>query len=479
MFHLALFYHFFIVLNHCNRLCSEIFLRVIQELKILVMKIAPKLSVIFLIEKSETSSDGLAPIYMRLTIEGKRREISLGTRINPLHWDIRKGRVSTKSKDAAKVNSILVQTLALIEKHYLLLSVKYKSVSAEMLKKAYQGKFIADNSFEQDVIPGKTILEAFDIYIARYTEKVKCKKRSERTLQKWNTVRIKTKEFLLSVFKQNDLPLKSVKTPYLEDFYHYLITKDKLNHNSAAKYASIIKQLIRFSVGRWIDAYPLISYSCGYISPARTYLTMLELNKIIKQVIGKRLDAVRDCFLFSCFTGLAYEELFSLSPGDIVFDKGKKWMKIKRRKTGSLQDVPLLPLAEDILSKYQNDQECVASNKLLPVISNQKYNQYLKELANVAGIPKGITTHTARHTFATTVTLENGVPIESVSKMLGHKSLRMTQIYAKITRKKLSEDIDVLRDRLFYKNGKLKNTEENISKIKVINSPLRLVHLSL
>jgi hypothetical protein len=158
------------------------------------MKIAPKLSVIFLIEKSETSSDGRAPIYMRLTIEGKRREISLGTKINPLHWDKKKGRVTVKSKDAAKVNGMLVRALASIERHYLLLSVRSERVSAEMLKKAYQSKFVTDSSYEQ-VITNKTILEAFDIYIARFAEKVKSKKRSERTLQKWNTARVKTKEF--------------------------------------------------------------------------------------------------------------------------------------------------------------------------------------------------------------------------------------------------------------------------------------------
>jgi integrase len=172
------------------------------------------------------------------------------------------------------------------------------------------------------------------------------------------------------------------------------------------------------------------------------------------------MDQVRDVFLFSCFTGLAYKEVYNLTLNDIVIgNDGGRWIKINRVKTGNPEDVPLLPIPEAIIEKYRHDKRCHHSNRLLPVNSNVKYNAYLKELADLCGISKKLTTHIARHTFATTVTLENDVPIETVSKMLGHRSIRTTQIYARITKKKISNDMTALRKKLFF-GGKLKLEEQ-------------------
>ncbi|RYE34037.1 MAG: hypothetical protein EOP48_30585, partial [Sphingobacteriales bacterium] len=135
---------------------------------------------------------------------------------------------------------------------------------------------------------------------------------------------------------------------------------------------------------------------------------------------------------------------------------GKKWINKDRKKTDNPELVPILPIAEEIISKYREHPHCVVNNKLLKVNSNQKYNAYLKEIANVCGIKKKLTTHIARHTFATTVTLENDVPLESVSKMLGHKSIKSTQIYAKASQKKIANNMDVLTEKLFS-GGKLKS----------------------
>lgn len=169
-----------------------------------------------------------------------------------------------------------------------------------------------------------------------------------------------------------------------------------------------------------------------------------------KTLASERLAQVRDVFLF-CYTGLAYVDVKNLKRGDIVTGiDGEKWISIKRQKTNVPSRIPLLPAASTILNQYQNNRICLNTGMLLPVSSNQKMNSYLKEIADFCGIQKQITFHTARHTFATTVTLLNGIPIESVSKILGHTNIQTTQHYAKILDIKLSTDMALLREKLIY-----------------------------
>jgi site-specific recombinase XerD len=158
---------------------------------------------------------------------------------------------------------------------------------------------------------------------------------------------------------------------------------------------------------------------------------------------------VRDIFLFCCYTGLAFADVKKLSENDIVFGiNGKKWIKTKRQKTNSLSSIPLLEVPVAILEKYRDHAQVKSGKVVLPVLTNQKSNAYLKEIADVCGIKKNLTTHLARHTFATTVTLSKGVPIETVGKMLGHKSLKTTQIYAKVLDEKVGKDMEVLEQKI-------------------------------
>ncbi len=170
-----------------------------------------------------------------------------------------------------------------------------------------------------------------------------------------------------------------------------------------------------------------------------------------KNFKNERLSQVRDIFLFSCFTGLAYIDTKKLTHKNINLGlDGNKWIFTKRQKTKTTSNIPLLPHAEDIIQKYKEHKTCLNTGKLLPVLSNQKMNAYLKEIADLCGINKELTYHIARHTFATTVTLSNGVSIESVSKMLGHKSIKTTQHYAKILDAKVSEDMQMLKEKLDF-----------------------------
>jgi len=225
-----------------------------------------------------------------------------------------------------------------------------------------------------------------------------------------------------------------------------------ISGNTAMKYIKILKQVIKMSVENgWLASNPLSGFKCTYEEPERDRLTMEELMIIYNKDLDlERLIEVRDIYLFCCFTGFAYLDVHDLTAENIIIGiDGEKWISKNRTKTKSPERVSLLPIALDIIEKYKNNRYCVLHNKLLPVNSNQRFNSYLKELACICGINKHLTTHTARHTFATTVTLENDVPLETVSQMLGHRSIRTTQIYAKITQKKISNNMNELKRKLF------------------------------
>jgi len=210
----------------------------------------------------------------------------------------------------------------------------------------------------------------------------------------------------------------------------------------------------------WISSSPFSSFKCKYEETHRERLTMGEIMDLYKKDLHcDRLNEVRDVYLFCCFTGFAYQDVFNLTPDHMVSGiDGEKWIIKNREKTDSPERVPLLHIPLEIIEKYKSHPYCISNGRLLPVNSNQRYNAYLKEVAVIGGIKKYLTTHTARHTFATTVTLEQDVPIETVSQMLGHRSIKTTQLYAKITQRKISNNMKALRMKLLeIKGGTVQN----------------------
>jgi site-specific recombinase XerD len=201
----------------------------------------------------------------------------------------------------------------------------------------------------------------------------------------------------------------------------------------------------------WLQKDPFFGYKMAQKEVVRQYLTETELKTLAdKKFVIDRLSQVRDVFLFSCYTGLAFIDVFQLTSDNIgIGVDGNQWIFTSRQKTDTPSRIPLLPQAKAIIEKYKDHPKCINENKLLPILSNQKMNAYLKEIADMCEINKPLTFHIARHTFATTVTLSNGVPIETVSKMLGHRSIKITQHYAKILDKKVSEDMLVLKAKLY------------------------------
>ena len=329
-----------------------------------------------------------------------------------------------------------------LHKHYSYLLALDKPVDAETLKNQYLG--IGEKQ--------KTICEAFDMHNKRFAEKVSVSKKSANTLKRLEITKQKVIAFLQYQFKVLDKSLNDIRFSFAADFEHYLSTVQKIGSNTSMKYIKNVKQVLKMAADQgWILVNPLSGFKCSYDEPQRERLTMEEIMKLYhKDLQIARLEEVRDVYLFCCFTGYAYQDVLNLTKDNIISGiDSEKWIVKNREKNDNPERVPLLPLALEIIDKYKFHPYCEVFGRLLPVNSNARFNGYLKEVAAICGIKKHLTTHTARHTFATTVTLEHDVPLETVSQMLGHRSIRTTQLYAKITQRKISNNMKELKNRLF------------------------------
>lgn len=403
-------------------------------------------SILFWLNRHRCKNDKPA-IYLRLTVGMKRVELSTYRHVASHLWSQSGQCVKGNSDEAKAINQQLAVMKADLHRHYSHLLTLGKPITAELLKNAYLG------IGEKD----RTLIEAFEMHNRRFAEKVKAGKKSGRTLKRFEITKDKVVAFLKHHFHVSDKPLSEVKYSFAPDFEHYLTTVKHIGGNTAMKYVKILKQVLKMSVDQgWIPANPLGGFKCSYEDPQRERLTMDEIMDLYKKELIPRLAEVRDIYLFCCFTGYAYTDVQQLTLANIVLGiDGEKWVVKDRTKTDTPEHIPLLPIALEIVERYKDTPYCKFYNRLLPVNSNQRYNAYLKEIATLCGIKKHLTTHTARHTFATTVTLENDVPIETVSQMLGHRSIRTTQIYAKITQRKISNNMQMLRKRLFGDGGTL------------------------
>ncbi len=293
----------------------------------------------------------------------------------------------------------------------------------------------------------QTLLELFK----KHNEDVKSLigiTKTKATYQKYAVTFKRVSDFIKKKYSLSDIPLTAINHMFISDFETYLMVDCKCNSNTTAKFTQFLKRIISIARNNgWIFHDPFANYRPQLTKVDRGYLTEEELKAIAtKEITLPRLEQVRDIFIFSCYTGLAYIDVFNLKENNIrtSFD-GNLWIMTKRQKTNVNSNIPLLEVPKMILEKYKGK---LPEGKILPVLSNQKMNAYLKEIGDLCGINKQLTFHLARHTFATTITLAKGVPIETVSKMLGHTSLKTTQIYARITDNKISQDMNILASKL-------------------------------
>ena len=407
------------------------------------MKKNQKLNIRFRLNEQK-EKDGKSPIYIRVYVDGIKTEISTNYAVKPSQWDSRQCRVRPIADNSQLINAYLDLSKNTIMQDFLEHSARGIMCKPQDLKNKFLG-------IEEKPIH-KTILEAFDYHNLKMGEMVKIGKIVDKTLLRYKITKNKVEAFMKHHYKIADKPLPEMRLMFVTEFEHYLLTVDRLQSNTAYKYIKNLKKIVTMSVGLdWIPSNPFANFRCSYTSPDRDILTQADLDNIMnKEFHIDRLSEVRDVFVFCCYTGFAYADVFKFNQNAVMIGlDGNYWLSTNRQKTGTKEKVPLLPIALEIIERYKNHPYCVKQDKLLPVNSNQRYNSYLKELADACNINKHLTTHIARHTFATTVTLANGVPIETVSAMLGHTNIRTTQIYAKVVEHKMSEDMEILKSKLF------------------------------
>ncbi len=398
-------------------------------------------NVICYLRKSKTRGEK-APIYVRITVNGQRADISIKKSIDPDSWNVHKGLGKGNRAEIQELNLYLERVKAKIVQQYQELMLSGKSISALAMK----NKFLGNDGNEF------TIIKLLHYHNTQMSQII-----AAGTMKNYYTTQKYIKRFLVQKLKVNDTPLSTIDYKFIMEFEVFLRSWEPIDHHRPLQNNGVMKHMERFhkmiNLARklqWMTNDPFSSYRFRFEKVDRGFLTAQELLTIeIKDFKIDRLRQVRDLFVFSCYTGISYIDVVNLTPDCVALGiDGTKWIFTKRQKSSETVKVPLLPKALAIIEKYRNHPKVAHEARLLPGMSNQKLNSYLKEIADLCGIEKNLTFHLARHTFATTITLMNGVPIESIGKMLGHTKLSTTQIYAKVVESKLSHDMAELKNRL-------------------------------
>ncbi len=392
--------------------------------------------VLFYIKKSATKKDGTTPIIARITVNGKLSQFSTKQFIKSADWSVDLGKAKGRSTQAKSINSLLEEIKTSIHKTYNNLIVRETVVTAEKVKNTFLG--IGQEQF--------LLLELFEESNNNLKKLVGITK-SKATYQKAEVCRKHLASYIKEEHNLSDIDLREINHSFIVGFENHLSIQCRCNYNTSAKFIQKFKSVVISAQkdGKLISD-PFANYKITLEKVDRGYLTDDELQRIMeKEFNTERLERIRDIFIFSCYTGLAYIDIKKLKKTNISkgFDNNS-WITTKRQKTNVKAVIPLLDIPLMILEKYKG----LPNGVLLPIPTNQKTNAYLKEIADVCGIDKNITFHLARHTFATTITLSKGVPIETVSKMLGHTNIKTTQIYARITNEKISSDMLMLSQKL-------------------------------
>lgn len=395
-----------------------------------------KLNILYLLYKSKTNSKGKCPIRCRITYSKQRKEFSTGQFVNPKNWKSKQQLVKPPEPDVEFINTQLSLIKTKINKAFLVLQVKDETFTVNDLYSQYKGEKIQKEYnvvefFESYLIKLK-ILVGIDIKLV--------------TWKKFNYIKSDVKSFIKNKFKTKDYPLKKLESQFINDFEYYLKVEKKQKQITINKSLQRFKKVIKVAVSEgYLEKDPFKLHKTKTVRTKVVFLSPEEL-KLLEQhkFTQTRLQFIKDLFVFSCYTGLPYRELMNLKQSNVItgFD-GNLWVNIKREKTSKSLSIPLLPKALEILEQYKKDETFI-----FPRISNQRYNSYLKEVADLVGIDKNLTTHIARKTFASTVLLYNDVPMEVVSELLGHSSMKVTQdSYGKVVQKKVSLEMERLKSK--------------------------------
>ena len=397
------------------------------------------LSVLFIIKKAKLLKNGEAPICMRITVNKRVVEVMIKRSIPVDLWNQKKECSKGKDRVATELNHYINTIRAKVLQIHRELEIDNKPITADTIKDCFYGRDKVQRS----------LLEVY----AEHNEKCRAligKEYTESTVTKFDTSINRLKEYIRSCYHRDDIMLAELDGQFIRDFDFWLKTDKHCQNNSALKHLKNLKKVVRIALANdWIKKDPFYGIHFKQEEVNVEFLSREELDVLMnKGFTIKRLEQVRDIFVFCCFTALAFVDVQQLSREHLIKDNnGTLWIRKARQKTNQMCNIPVLSIPQRILRKYEDNAECIKKGVLLPVISNQRMNAYLKEIADLCGITKRLTTHVARHTAATVVFLANDVSMENVSKILGHSNIRMTQHYAKVL------DSSIMRDMVNVKKN--------------------------
>lgn len=378
----------------------------------------------FYVRRTRPNKHGEVPVCVRITVNGQRADTTIRKSILPDQWDAIRGQASPRTTLGKAINLYIDTVRARIIRIHRDLEMDEQPFTAQQVLDLYLGRKTSNR---------RTLLKLFREHNEKCRQLVGIDM-AEATAGRYDTCLKHTLAFIRHTYRRDDIELERVDRRFIEEFEFYLKTACNCCHNTATKYLKNFKKITRIALARkWMQQDPFAEIRFKLQPVQREMPEKAEIDRILhKEITIPRLAQTRDIFIFCCFTGLAFSDIKQLAPEHLVTDvQGRRWIRKPCKKTGNMCNIPLLKIPEEILKRYRTDPECRRHNVLLPVSSNQKMNAYLKELADICGIRKQLTTHCARHFFAT-YTLANGVSIESVAKMLGHSDTKMTRHYAKV-----------------------------------------------
>lgn len=397
----------------------------------------------FFARKARLTKAGEAPIVLRITVNGANASLTTPIKINPKFWNVDTGSAIGKGRNAQEVNQHLDAIKSRIIQIHRQLEVDGNDFGPQTIIDLYLGK----NPNEK---PQIMLVEVFREHNDR-CHKLSGKDMSPATVERYETSLKHTIDFMEHTYKKSDIPIEEVNHKFITDYEFYLKTERNCSHNTATKYLKNFKKIIRIALANeYITKDPFANIKFSLNEVDIDFLTEEELQALCsKEFAVERLSQVRDFFVFACFTGLAFSDLHGLRKEHIVKDNMERlWIRKKRQKTKNMCNIPLMSVPLSIIDKYSEHPKVATTDCVLPIISNTKMNAYLKEIIDVCGITKQVSTHTARHTYATTVCLANGASIENVAKMLGHSNTNMTRHYAKVLDKSIMNDIDFIEKKM-------------------------------
>ena len=393
-------------------------------------------TVLFYVNRDKVKQNGLCPVMGRITIDTKVAQFSTKTDVDSTLWDIKTGRAIGKSSQSILVNRAIDRLTQEINKFYTEMVDKQGYVTAELVKNALYGI-----GRKQDML-----LKLFNEHNQEFKLRVGVN-RVEDTYSSYLRSYRHLFNFIRQKYDMEDIALDKLNLNFIDAYDFYLRVDRQMKQSTILGHLIILKKMIRRAIHQGIlNRDPFVNYIAEQPEKMCRHLKSEEIDKIMQiHIESKKVCHTRDMFIFCCFTGLAYSDIRNLSQGNITTQlDGSLWINIKRQKTKSECNIRLLDIPKKIIDKYRNDRK---SDKVFNLISLNCICKNLEKIAVLCGI-EHITFHMARHNFGTHITLSQGVPIETVSRMMGHRSIATTQIYAKITNKKVNEDMKLLSERI-------------------------------